>query len=103
MKVKSASAMAGVVNQVRQTEAHLGIRCFVGQGKRVSGLFKYQPEDFQVYEIPRGQRALRMQDVFEYELNHPMGIYGSVPFLHAHGGARGSLRHARLRRRARRA
>ena len=24
-------------------------------------------------------------DVFEYELDHQMGIYGSVPFLQAHG------------------
>ena len=24
-------------------------------------------------------------DVFEYELDHPMTVYGSVPFLHAHG------------------
>ena len=24
-------------------------------------------------------------DVFEYDLDHQMGIYGSVPFLQAHG------------------
>ena len=24
-------------------------------------------------------------DVFEYELDHPMSVYGAVPFLHAHG------------------
>ena len=32
-------------------------------------------------------------DVFEYELDHPMGIYGSVPFVQAHGdsGAQGLL------------
>jgi len=32
-------------------------------------------------------------DVFEYELDHQMGIYGSVPFVHAHGdnGAQGLL------------
>ena len=59
--------MAGVVHQVRQTEAHLGIRCLVGRGNRVAGLFKYQPEDFQVYEVPIGQRALSMKDVFEYD------------------------------------
>ena len=28
-------------------------------------------------------------DVFEYELDHPMTVYGSVPFLHAHGGPDG--------------
>jgi alpha 1,3-glucosidase len=32
-------------------------------------------------------------DVFEYELDHPMTVYGSVPFLHAHGdgGSYGAL------------
>ena len=32
-------------------------------------------------------------DVFEYELDHPMSVYGAVPFLHAHGegGSYGAL------------
>ena len=30
-------------------------------------------------------------DVFEYELDHPMGVYGSIPFLHAHAGATASF------------
>ena len=41
------------------------------------------------HELPStlGKEPYRLMnlDVFEYELDHQMGIYGSVPFLQAHG------------------
>ena len=55
------------------------------------------PERTVAHDLPStlGKEPYRLMnlDVFEYELDHQMGIYGSVPFVQAHGehGAQGLL------------
>ena len=55
------------------------------------------PERTVAHDLPStvGKEPYRLMnlDVFEYELDHQMGVYGSVPFVQAHGpkGSQGLL------------
>ena len=43
------------------------------------------PDPYPNPTVGREPYRLMNLDVFEYDLDHQMGIYGSVPFLQAHG------------------